>query len=227
MKTVEHELEVLGHTFNLLDHDGSHTLEVTATEFLNDGIMKAMTRVPQDYDGFLVDIGANIGMWSVFWSLHYPKAKIVAVEAMEDNALLCRENLRRNNPNGHWQVIQVAIGPVGVDFVEMTKHPANPGGASAVHDQGGTPYRVDAWTLKRLFEEAKIDRCGMMKVDIEGMEFTALLQSTSTCKKIEHLYVELHTLPWLPQYLNEAVFKRFKDELKNWMPGKNRVHCLW
>src|SRR5271155_2277735 len=59
--------------------------------------------------GVLLDLGANIGMASVWLTKKYKFIRVIAVEPDSSNAALVRENLELNEING--RVLEAAVGP--------------------------------------------------------------------------------------------------------------------
>ena len=67
-------------------------------------------RLPfDDPSGALLDLGANIGLTSVWLAKRYSFSRVIAVEPDPNNARLVRLNLELNGING--EVIEAAIGP--------------------------------------------------------------------------------------------------------------------
>lgn len=52
----------------------------------------------RSFVGCIVDVGANVGVWSVVAKHLYPNARVVALEPVEDTYDLLRENIARNGP---------------------------------------------------------------------------------------------------------------------------------
>lgn len=138
----------------------------------------------------IVDLGANIGMVSIYYANHYPEAKIVAVEAEASNfAALC-ENVRgyRNifpvhaavwNRNGH---VMMTV-PQGSDGAIDTM-------TFAIREGEGT--RVRSITMTTLMRETGISSIDVLKVDIEGAEKEVFETACDWIGGIRCIAIELH-----------------------------------
>ena len=71
----------------------------------------------------VVDLGANIGLTSLWMSRHHPVHTCVAVEPSPDNAALVRENLAGTPTT----VIEAAIGPRDGTVLFAESHESNLG----------------------------------------------------------------------------------------------------
>lgn len=133
----------------------------------------------------LVDLGANIGLTSVWLMKHYGFQTLLAVEPSPANARLVRRNLADNAIDA--EVIEAAIGPRdGVVFFQEDES-SNLG---RVADQGReTPMISMPTLLSRLGEGATID---VVKLDIEGGEGPLLAGDLSWTSRVRSLIAEMH-----------------------------------
>lgn len=138
----------------------------------------------------IVDLGANIGMASVYYANQYPEAKIVAVEAEASNfAALCR-NVRsyRNTLPVHAAVWS------GDGLVTMTTPEGTDAGIDtltfAVREGDGTQVR--SVTMTTLMRETGISSIDLLKVDIEGAEKEVFEAASDWIHGIGCIAIELH-----------------------------------
>lgn len=226
--TELHEVFACGHTMKLRDFRGSITLAEAQKELLREGSMRAMLSPPEDYDGYLVDVGANVGMWSVLWAMHYPRAYVVAVEPVPETAALLERNLLANAPGKNWRVVTKAVAPAkwrGIQ-IPLRVPPTNPGAASTVYPHAGDvrALMVPTVTLDDLLAGKRV---GVMKVDVEGLEYEILLDFASRLgEQVEMLHVELHGIAGLPPLLQRNVYATFYSELLRHLPAE-RIYCPW
>ena len=117
---------------------------------------------PVDRLTTIVDLGANIGLTSVYLARRYG-GSVLAVEPSASNVALARRNLAQNGVAG--EVVQAAIGPHDGTGRFARHRDFNSGRL----DTDGDPVSVlsMATLLARLGPEARID---LVKVDIEGGE---------------------------------------------------------
>jgi FkbM family methyltransferase len=138
----------------------------------------------------VVDLGANIGMASVYYANQYPNARIVAVEAEASNFEILTQNVRHySNIFPIYAAIWNRNGKVGLTV------PRGADGAIdkivfAVHEGEGTPVR--AITMRTLMNEACISSIDVLKVDIEGAEKEVFETAPEWIHDVRCLAIELH-----------------------------------
>jgi FkbM family methyltransferase len=121
-------------------------------------------------DGVFIDIGANIGLYSVAVGRHVPDGSVIAIEP---NARCC-ERLRFNLACNGMSWARVAA--VGVADYRGRASLHNPLNNLAIvntvrDDDAGA---VEVRTLLDVLDETKPAAIHAMKIDIEGGEFAAL-----------------------------------------------------
>jgi FkbM family methyltransferase len=166
--------------------------------FLDDayGLTKLKQRVKT-----ILDIGAHVGLFSLYARMLYPEATI---HAYEPNLAL-REYLQQQAKIGNFENFSQAIGQregkvtlsIGSDSV-LTRTVVNP--------DGDVPM-VSIWqALQRLGGRADI-----LKLDCEGAEWDILMDKVSMCSvrflTLEYHLSEHHTLDELLQLLRNYGFE--------------------
>jgi len=135
----------------------------------------------------IVDLGANIGLVSVFLARRCGASYVLAVEPVADNAELTRENLRLNGIEG--EVIEAAVGRQdGVARFAEDQRVSTRGMLAQV----GREVRLISLPslLQRLPADTTVD---IMKLDVEGAEaeiFAA--EDLSWLDRVRLLLMELH-----------------------------------
>jgi FkbM family methyltransferase len=132
----------------------------------------------------LLDLGANIGLATVWLAKTYDLEGVIAVEPLPENARLLRTNVRANNIA--CQVIEAAVGTTtGVTFFAETSE-SNMGHIS---EAGREIALVD---VREIVNELSFAR-PLLKMDIEGME-GELLQSIDPAwtRKFVAMVMEMH-----------------------------------
>lgn len=115
----------------------------------------------------VVDLGANIGAFSVWAAKRWNPGRIVAVEMENDNFTLLQENIRLNGLENNVIPVKVCVWDENRQ-VGIKKHPFNLGmhqGCPA-SIEGGVP----ALTMDRLLDMVKVSKVDILKMDIEGAE---------------------------------------------------------
>lgn len=143
-----------------------------------------------------VDLGANEGYFSVIASrLVGPDGSVIAVEPQSRLIGVIQSNLRLNQCLNA-RVINVAISSnTGSATLELTSG-INTGGTSLTRSTGYR-YRTEAvktLTLSDFLHQSGINRCDLMKVDIEGAEYDVFMNDGGVLKSgiIRHIEMEIH-----------------------------------
>ena len=151
----------------------------------------------------VVDLGANIGLTSLWLAKRYGCDKIIAIEPCVENAQIARQNLERNGVCA--DVIEAAVGPTDgtVHFSE-----ARDSNMGRIGFGDRTVQMLSMLSiLSRLPSPGYAD---LVKMDIEGAEQELLTADLSWLQKVKSLIIEFHpTLvdyPGLVNSLREAGF---------------------
>jgi FkbM family methyltransferase len=133
-------------------------------------------RLPTPIDPrVIVDVGANIGLTSLYFAVMYPEARLFCFEPLPENVELLRMNLQ---PIAH----RVTIVPRGLGEkrgsfkYHPSNDPANFGGGT-FHEVGcdrRRTIRLPVTTLADAADEFGIHRIDLMKLDAEGAELATL-----------------------------------------------------
>ena len=143
-------------------------------------------RLPFDFDlRILVDLGANIGLTSVWLWKRYRCARVVAIEPSTQNARIARLNFELNGLVG--EVIEAAIGPRDGESLFEDSDDSNVGHVGS----GSRVVRVMSMDtlFSRLPEDSVVD---LVKMDIEGGEQPLLEGDISWLSRVRALIVEFH-----------------------------------
>lgn len=128
----------------------------------------------------VVDIGANIGSFSIY-AAHY-RAKVFAIEPEPHNYEALVNNIKLNN-------LESRITPIciGISDQEGTAIISDEGGGSTILDnKPGT--EIQLITLDKFIQDYKIESIGVLKIDTEGSEYETIMgaskKSLNICKYI-------------------------------------------
>jgi FkbM family methyltransferase len=137
----------------------------------------------------IIDVGANIGMASIYFLHRYPKAKIIAIEPEPSNFAVLARNIRP-----YPSIVPVHAALWSRDGEISISSPEPNGGTKGkdgfvTHDGPGT--RVRAITLQTLMREMRINSIDLLKVDIEGAE-KEVFEACDWMRVVRCLMIELH-----------------------------------
>ena len=139
--------------------------------------------------GFAIDIGANIGLWSMDLSKYFNK-----LVCFEPNPL-CQEYLKKNINMKNSKVHNYALGE-SEESKKLILHPTNSGASSFVNrtkidikDDGTKIYgefpketpRVEV-AVKKL-DTFNFNKINFIKIDVQGFELNVLKGANKTLKK--------------------------------------------
>ena len=134
----------------------------------------------------ILDLGANIGLTSVWLAIRYRAKKLVAVEPVTSNETLARRNLRQNNLDA--VVIPAAVGCKD-GSVTFTEHPESTFGKANYAESGDTRLISMSTLLKTYWDEGRID---LLKLDIEGGEQELLGSNLEWLQRVDAIIAEFH-----------------------------------
>jgi FkbM family methyltransferase len=137
----------------------------------------------------IVDAGANVGAASIWFAMHFPGARILAVEPDPGNAGICRLNVRRFSGV---KLIEAAIG--SERGVARLENPENEAWAVQTirGDRGGIPICTIPDLVLEVGEEAQLF---LVKIDIEGFEQDLFKTNTGWIDDAAVIIIEPHD--WL------------------------------
>lgn len=134
--------------------------------------------------GILVDLGANIGLTSVWLTRHYSISSMIAVEPDPANIAILSENFALNGIRA--EILQAAVGPEeGVAFFSFSEW-SNLGHVST----SGTPVQVVS--VPAIMEKFHLSEIDLMKIDVEGAEQDLFLQKAEWLRKVRGIIIEFH-----------------------------------
>jgi len=134
----------------------------------------------------ILDLGANIGAFSLYNLAHFPAAHVHAYEASATTFKLI-EASRALNPLLNWHVHHAAAWH---DNGTVTFENAALSTGSRVAASGGET--VPARDLPTILAATGVDHIHLLKADIEGAEEALFAGHASSLSRIDHVIVELH-----------------------------------
>ena len=167
----------------------------------------------------LIDLGANIGLFSLFVS---PVCeKVFAVEPTPSHFELLKEVVDLSGKT-NIELHQLAIGTADGE-AEFNIHERNSTMNSfldcPVDPHSGKTVKVKTQTLNSFIDSLDVDRVGFVKMDIEGFENEVIFEPSfeDALTKIDGLYVEVHDFAGLGPDRGMAVnFDKIADKMKAW-----------
>ena len=142
----------------------------------------------------VVDVGANIGAFSVLAATAAPLARVYSYEPSADTCELLTSNLELNGLASRVVVHQRALagrpGPVTLYAPEPSALRSTRVGRAG---PGHPTTTVAAVTLAQAFADNALDRCDFLKMDCEGAEYEILAACPADLfTRIDRIALEFH-----------------------------------
>ncbi len=148
------------------------------------------TRKFVNKDTVVLDCGAFIGNHSVFWGV-VCGARVVAFEGFKKNFILLQKNILDNNLSNSVIAYNYLLSSKGEKFSCKRGISESMSSISFVRDTSGK-YKstsIDKWWSS----QDKVTKINVMKIDVEGSEYSLLKGSLQTLKECHPIiYLEVH-----------------------------------
>lgn len=163
--------------------------------FFDDSYFKGFPKeIASRQMGNVVDIGANVGYFSLALFSQHPQARVIAYEPMANNFRLLQDYTGRY-PDFNWTVVNEAVsseaGTLKLHFDGSDSFTT----AATVLGNTAQPdvAEVHCTTLEQLVQDQGLDTIDFLKLDCEGSEYAILYgASPEVLGKIKAMSVETH-----------------------------------
>jgi FkbM family methyltransferase len=166
----------------------------TFIEVFVDEVYGALCHYAKDAKS-IVDLGANIGLASLYMMRQYPGARLLAVEPDPSNFKLLLQNLEASQFCDRSRAIQAAVwsdsGPLEIHQPESAGH-VNQYRVKPVESTGEKCGAIPGMTIQKIFEMSGFDSIDILKVDVEGAEVELFKGNTDWLKRVRWLAIEFH-----------------------------------
>ncbi|MFZ5565303.1 MAG: FkbM family methyltransferase [Thermodesulfobacteriota bacterium] len=166
------------------------------------------------HEGMTVfDIGANIGVFTAFAAMKFPKAHIFAYEPIPANFAQLQKNAALNGDCHIVCVNQAVSAGRGEIVLRLAENDfSTTASVSAVaRGQALREVRVPCAGIQEIFDDNGLDRCDFLKMDCEGAEYDAIFSCPKAyLKKIDRMAIEMHR-GTKPEH-NTALMRKYLDD---------------
>ncbi len=139
----------------------------------------------------IIDLGANIGLASIWFLNHFPQARTVAIEANPDNFNSISTNLKPYDDRV--KLILGAVWSKQTDLTVVRRGSASDAQVRESIDTDNPADRIKGWDIPSLMEVGGFETIDILKIDIEGAEAELFRNNTETWLPLtKNICIELH-----------------------------------
>jgi FkbM family methyltransferase len=176
----------------------------------------------------IVDIGANIGMFTLYAARKAPAARIIAVEPFPNTRERLWQLVETNGLTDRVTILDCAIaataGQRTMDSAEAipsqyrriyapetaTLNAQHRGPAGLMQTDSGVPVRAE--TLEHLLNQAGLAEVDLLKMNIHGSEYDVLLHThPQVLQRCRQIAVQYHEMPAKMQLGKEQIIERLRS----------------
>lgn len=142
----------------------------------------------------IIDIGANVGYFSLSIFARNKNATVYAFEPMPNNYGQL-EKYKNENPELNFQIFNCAVSNNGKPITLHYDQTDSFTTSATVNDKSNQPHTIEVTsvTLDDIINTHKINKVDLLKLDCEGSEYAILYSTSSTIlDKIAAISMETH-----------------------------------
>jgi len=154
--------------------------------FIDNCYEKSLANIKEN--SVVIDIGAHIGIFSMYCS---PKCKqVFSYEAHPENFSLAQKNIKNKNIN-NIKIENLAVWSKSNEKIFISDSEETRTGEHTINKEKG--FEVETISLEDIFLKNNIQRCDLLKIDVEGAEYAILFSAPDIIfEKIESISMEYH-----------------------------------
>ena len=169
-------------------------------EVIQDIWLKNNYRINKNYlssKGTVIDIGAHIGVFSVYAALLRKDILVYSYDPEPLNFSFLKQNIAINKLENNIKPFQLCVcGSSGIKLLYEGKsssgHTIVPNDLS-IKKQDRKVHQVQCITLEQIFLKEQVELCDFLKIDCEGCEYDILLKTPARIfKKMKRISLEYH-----------------------------------
>ncbi len=167
--------------------------------FTNIWIIEEYSQIGNKKKEIIIDIGAHIGLFSIYALKCDPK-EIIAFEPIKENYDLLKENVLLNKIE-NIKCYNVAVSD---EKLEVEIYFNQDFAAHSLIKKEGHSRKVKSMSLKNIFDKNEISECDILKLDCEGSEYTIFETLPDIYyNKIKKIIMEYHIFDSNYKYLEK------------------------
>ena len=178
-------------------------------------------------DRVIIDVGANIGLFTLYAARQAPEAAIIAVEPFPDTRLSLLGLVERNGLSDRVTVLDCAVaGSSGTAVMDAaagipsqyrriysptatTLNARHRGASATSQNADGVP--VHTKTLAEMLDSANVSSADLVKMNIHGSEYEVLMSTpANSLQRCKRIAVQYHELPAHLHLGKEELFEHLR-----------------
>jgi FkbM family methyltransferase len=146
----------------------------------------------------VIDVGAHIGLFSLFASQFCKKGKIFSFEPIKENFELLKENIRINDITN----ISLFNEAISNTTSKITLYQNEDEAGHSKFIKTSKSIQVNSKAFKEFIDEREIEKCGLLKLDCEGSEYE-IIESLPPkyFEKFKKIIIEYHLADTKPNLI--------------------------
>jgi FkbM family methyltransferase len=143
----------------------------------------------------VIDLGANIGLASLYFASRYPSSRLLAVEPNPPTHKVLATNLRELIEAGRCRTLQAAVWGSERQLVADPSKAHDHYSAFATREATGNENgdeTMQGFPITRIIHDSGFDHVDLLKVDIEGAEVELFKGDLDWLRRIGVIAVEFH-----------------------------------
>lgn len=142
-------------------------------------------------DSIIIDIGAHIGTFSIFAAKKAKNVALYAYEPDSKNYEILNENIVLNNLGSQIRTFKLGVGKrKGIRTLFMSE---NNFGNHSFYGKSKKRAKIKTISLKDVFEDNKLLKCNLLKLDCEGAEYEIIYNTPKKyLQKVQNIVMEYH-----------------------------------
>ena len=148
------------------------------------------------------DIGANIGLYSVYVAINFPKSSIISFEPSTLNLNILSRNISLNNLEKKINIFQIGLTNINNKFFEMNETTLEEGGALSSFAKNYNfegkkirkinKYSIFGTKIDYLISNSILKVPDYIKIDVDGIEHFILQGGDFVLKHVKSILIEIN-----------------------------------
>lgn len=148
-------------------------------------------------DAIFIDVGANIGMFTIYALNRIRNGKVIAIEPFPDNIRLIRKSIELNHFKNAFLYECALSDKNGMVNLYLYEHDGLHSIMGGIHSYTQTQSQgfisVQLRTLDSIVNELGLHKIDLIKIDVEGAELLVLKGASDSLPKINSLIMDIHS----------------------------------